>query len=115
MVIWRRSVRILILAAFAISFDSHARTVSKLDVKGVGLTDESDESTIELCKQFKPTRKPIINFFNKAYPVEAYTPRQNAIHLAMRSARWNLTMATLANGRFSPAGRRLSSSIAGTA
>ncbi len=72
MVIWRRSVRILILAAFAISFDSHARTVSKLEVKGVGLTDESDESTIELCKQFKPTRRQIINFFNKAYTVEAY-------------------------------------------
>lgn len=63
---------IVLAASLAFGGNSEARTVHKLEIKGAGLTGESNERTKELCRAFKPTLKQVRNYFNKAYHVESY-------------------------------------------
>lgn len=62
----------VLAASLAHGVSSEARTVHKLEIKGTGVTNESDERTKELCKAFKPTLKQVRNYFNKAHHVESY-------------------------------------------
>jgi hypothetical protein len=68
-----RCLKVVVLTvAVAFGVSSEARSVHKLEIKGTGLTSESDETTKELCKAFKPTVRQVRNFFSKAYHVESY-------------------------------------------
>ncbi len=66
----------IILLSFLLLTIGHAeaRTVQSLEIQAVGLALESvtDESEINACKKFRPTKHQVIRFFNRAYPVETY-------------------------------------------
>jgi len=53
---------------FVIPTHAQARVVSQVDVEGVGLIYDgrNDKNEEEACKVFKPTKKQVVQFFNKA-------------------------------------------------
>ena len=71
-----RSLKFMVFAvSLAYGINSEARIIQNLEIKGTGLTTESDERTKELCKAFKPTLSQVWNYFNRAYHVESYIDR----------------------------------------
>ncbi len=67
-----------LFALLAVATPVEARTVKTLRIESTGLTDETmkDEVAARACKSFKPTKRQVVDFFNKAYPVESYVLSQ---------------------------------------
>jgi hypothetical protein len=66
--------QIIFIASLLAGGCIEARTVKSVDIQSVGLALNSvtNNSEINACKKFRPTKAQIVRFFNKAYPVETY-------------------------------------------
>lgn len=72
MVINRVGPVFLVLTLCIFTRNCHARTVTNIEIKAVGMNNSNDKNAAGACKQFRPTKNQIVRFFNKAYPVEAH-------------------------------------------
>ncbi|MBO9649389.1 MAG: hypothetical protein J7605_12820 [Variovorax sp.] len=59
--------------AFCMAGYGHARTVLNLQIETTGQSDESlqNEAAARACRKFRPTQNQLVQFFNRAYAVEA--------------------------------------------
>lgn len=64
----KKTLIIMLLSLFTLSFQAQGRVVDYVEIKWVGLhpDGDKDENEKRACKGFRPTEKQIIEFFNKA-------------------------------------------------
>lgn len=66
--------KLILINILLIPTYSQARSVTSLNITSIGKTLKQVTNVYEInaCKKFVPTQQQAINFFNHAYPVEAY-------------------------------------------